>query len=378
MTRRFCLIVLTLSLTSAHAAPAQDMEPPPGSIHRAVLGEHTDELHRILQRDISRLNARDGQGLTPLHLAITRNKPRAFDLLVAAGADVHLPTGETMLRVDHDGGVVVFVGQRKDWTPLHLAAFGNRLAMLRVLLEKGAVLDAKNDWGETPLYLAAAEGNLSVVRFLLSLGADVNVTARPRGWSALRTAVHKGRQETARMLHANGARADVCAAAGLGLTAEVDAMLSKEGDAIKQRGPAIDAPLYWAAMNGHWSIVQMLVSRGAPVDVRDEKGRTPALVAAMNGHSAAVTYLLKAGADINYYDDDGQTALHLAAGGGSSGVVSMLLARGARTDIRDVKGRTAEDVAREGRHAGIVDVFAEREMAEAEAISKAPASMERD
>lgn len=361
MTRRHVLPAVLAVLLSAPRALPLDMDPPAGSIHRAVLGEHTDEIHRILQRDMTRLNARDADGMTPLHLAICRNRPRAFDLLVAAGADVRQATGETMLRVDRDGGVVVFVGQRRDWTPLHLAAFGNRLAMARVLLEKGAPLNARNDWGETPLYLAAAEGNLSVMRYLMSLGADVNVTARPRGWSALRTAVFNGHLETARMLHANRAAADLCAAAGLGLTAEVENAISKDSAALKRRVPALDAPLYWAALRGQWSVAQLLLSRGAPHDVRDEKGRTPALVAAMNGHSAVLTYLLNAGADINDYDDHGQTALHLAAGSGSSGVVSLLLSRKARTDIRDVKGRTALDVSREAGRLAIAEQLGEHE-----------------
>ena len=46
--------------------------------------------------------------------------------------------------------------------------------ILKLLLEKRADIDVKNDDGQTPLIVAVTKGELEIVRLLIKKGANVN------------------------------------------------------------------------------------------------------------------------------------------------------------------------------------------------------------
>jgi ankyrin repeat protein len=69
----------------------------------------------------------------------------------------------------------------------------------RLLLEKGADVNAKTHDGHTALQLAAAKGHETVARLLLEKGADVNAETHD-GDTALRLAARKGHKTVARLL----------------------------------------------------------------------------------------------------------------------------------------------------------------------------------
>ncbi|MEY3124016.1 MAG: hypothetical protein RLZZ573_536, partial [Pseudomonadota bacterium] len=58
------------------------------------------------------------------------------------------------------------------WTPLHYAATGGHVAVIRLLLENHAYIDASSPNGSTPLMMAAMYGSASAVKLLLESGAD--------------------------------------------------------------------------------------------------------------------------------------------------------------------------------------------------------------
>tara|TARA_B110000977_G_scaffold183834_1_gene246871 strand:+ start:15249 stop:15584 length:336 start_codon:yes stop_codon:yes gene_type:complete len=63
-----------------------------------------------------------------------------------------------------DGGV----------TPLNVTAQNAREAVVRALIEAGAIVNKAMKSGSTLLYVAAQEGNEAVVRALIEADADVN------------------------------------------------------------------------------------------------------------------------------------------------------------------------------------------------------------
>jgi ankyrin repeat protein len=86
-------------------------------------------------------------------------------------------------------------------------------------------------------------------------------------------------------------------------------------------------PLHFAAENGSKRIVELLLAKGAEVNVRDSDGRTALELVAANSRSKRdiAKLLLDNKADVNIKDNVGRTALHYAAAHGSKEVVELLL-----------------------------------------------------
>jgi ankyrin repeat protein len=59
-------------------------------------------------------------------------------------------------------------------TPLHKAACWGHDAILQLLLNHGASVNAVNKEGDTPLHDAAREGHVDILQLLLNHGASVN------------------------------------------------------------------------------------------------------------------------------------------------------------------------------------------------------------
>ncbi|MBK8269553.1 MAG: ankyrin repeat domain-containing protein [Planctomycetes bacterium] len=334
---------LILSLSLVLAASQTRAEDPPPSIHRAVRDDNTLALRQWLAKDIALINARDADGMTPLHLAVAKNKKRAFEFLIASGANVHLATGLTSsMKIDREDGAFAFREPRAQWTALHLAAFANRLEMSRVLISKGARVGIRNDFGETPLYLASKEGHVGMIRLLLSHSADINETPKKGGFTPLMAAAFNGHNEAGQMLVANGATLDVLSAAALGFAPDVDTAISKNPAIINGDGTAAKSPLYWAAANGQFRIVQILLVKDANTEVKDE-GIAPLMMASIIGHNGVVRALLDKKANIDEWDRHGWTALHHAAINNQPRIARTLLARKANAAAKDLRGRTTVD-----------------------------------
>lgn len=62
------------------------------------------------------------------------------------------------------------------YTPLHEAVSGNKPHVIKYLRDKGADVNAKANSGYTPLHLAASAGHIDCVTALLNCGADISET----------------------------------------------------------------------------------------------------------------------------------------------------------------------------------------------------------
>lgn len=88
---------------------------------------------------------------------------------------------------------------------LREAARAGDVAKMEALLKAGAPIDAPAKYGQTPLYYAAEKGHLAAVKLLVERGANVKAKDSFFGASALGMALQGGHYELARYLLSKGA-----------------------------------------------------------------------------------------------------------------------------------------------------------------------------
>jgi ankyrin repeat protein len=128
-------------------------------LHVAVGYKHEPLVALLLQHG-AKVDVRDAEDRTPLHLAASGGLTAIGKVLLSNGADVNAGTGVTK------------------YTPLHWAAFYERVEFVRLLLAFKPNVNAASD-GETPLHVAAEKRSPEVVELLVAAGADLN--ARTKG-----------------------------------------------------------------------------------------------------------------------------------------------------------------------------------------------------
>ncbi|XP_076061926.1 integrin linked kinase isoform X2 [Oratosquilla oratoria] len=104
--------------------------------------------------------------------------------------------------------------------------------------------------------------------------------------------------------------------------------------------------LHWAAKEGHMSIVEMLVSRGARINSTNLGDDTPLHLGAAHGHRDIVNYLLRHKADLNFVNEHGNTPLHYACFWGYALIAEDLVQAGALVSIANKYGDVPLDKCR--------------------------------
>ncbi|OXB59233.1 hypothetical protein ASZ78_003375 [Callipepla squamata] len=203
-------------------------------------------------------------------------------------------------------------------TALTLACAGGHEELVQTLLERGANIEHRDKKGFTPLILAATAGHVGVVEILLDNGADIEAQSERTKDTPLSLACSGGRQETGLtplMEAASGGYAEVGRV-----------LLDKGADVNAPPVPSSrDTALTIAADKGHYKFCELLISRGAHIDVRNKKGNTPLWLAANGGHLDVVQLLVQAGADVDAADNRKITPLMAAFRKGHVKVVRYLV-----------------------------------------------------
>jgi ankyrin repeat protein len=136
----------------------------------------------MLESDSALLEERSDDGFPPLGLAIFFRHPDVARLLIERGANVSAPA-ENAMRV----------------APAHAAAAACDRDTMRLLLERGADANARQQMEYTPLHTAAARGDKEMTLLLLSHGADRTLRGSD-GLSAADAARSHGHPEFAEWL----------------------------------------------------------------------------------------------------------------------------------------------------------------------------------
>jgi len=276
-------------------------------------------------------NPTDGESV--FHAA-QRFHEDALELLLAAGADLnyvgewgntalffllrwHDIERETPVRrgfvwlLDHGADPNVVCGKDRE-NSLHMAARrGQSPAIVLLLLDHGANVNAPRGDGATPWLIAQRGGFDEIAEILESAGAR---TSPLSPLDLLLTACGRGDVDAARRLTSPEL---------IDALSPVDRLLLPESAAAGREAQALAC-----------------IAAGFPVDVTDSMGATALHHAAIQGRSALVRALLAAGADITLRDNEHQStplgwatfgADYVAtAGGDYEGCVVALLEAGAR------------------------------------------------
>ena len=150
-----------------------------------------------------------------------------------------------------------------------------------------------------PVHIAAVFHNHELLKEIIKRDGNVSLVHNSKpAWTPLTLAIinnteqfldesnYSSQDETVKLLLCNGAMINTC----------------KNGL----------CPLYLACQREHESIVQLLLNKGADVNLCNEKGFSPLYVACHTGHEGIVQILMNSGADKNVCNKNGLSPLYIA------------------------------------------------------------------
>ncbi|XP_036670833.3 protein TANC2 isoform X4 [Drosophila suzukii] len=300
----------------------------------------------------------NSQGCTPLILAAMRGHCDVVRPLVAAGSSLgqlditqrcalvhaarmgHLSVVKYLLACDwsprpHSQDVTRSVALQQALIGAAAQAHCKILEDLLDLNESEFDLDVNGmepSSGELAITAAARHGCVDVVGILLSRGAQIDARNR-QGYSALWLAVKEGHWSVVEHLLQRGALLD------------------------EPLGQTRKTPLMIAAEEGHLELVELLLARGSAREAQDHEGFTALSWACLRGHLAAAKTLIEHGCNRHHEDHNGRTALDLAAYQGAASLVLYILDQGGNLEHIDVHGMRPLDRAIACRNIQAVQVF---------------------
>ncbi|OON13885.1 KH domain protein [Opisthorchis viverrini] len=299
------------SLIDVNACIESSMET---ALTLACHGGHVELVRLLLERGADREH-RDKKSYTPLHTAVYANQRAVVAVLLDYGADIEAQVDRT-----------------KD-TALSIACSHGALEIVEELLNRGANKEHRNISDYTPLSLAASGGHVEVIQLLLRHGAEINSrTGSKLGISPLMLASMNGHTSAVSLLLEHGS--------------DINAHIETNRNTA----------LTLACFQGRSAVVSLLVERKANIEHRAKTGLTPLMEAASGDYVEVGMILLDHGADVNAapVPSSRDTALTIAADKGNSKFVNLLLEKGAIVEARNKKGATPLWLASNGGHLEVV------------------------
>ncbi|XP_031419425.1 85/88 kDa calcium-independent phospholipase A2 [Clupea harengus] len=232
-------------------------------------------------------------------------------------------------------------------TPLHLACEQGEVGCVRELLDEcQARTDIKDKNGDTPMHCAAKQDTAAVIEVLCCrLCAGVN-DFNLAGETPLHVACRLGRAEAVKALLGGGGKCDVLggncypihAAMKYSQKGCAEAILTADPAQLQAEDPVYGgSPLHWSKTS---EMTRMLLDRGCNVNYLSKTGESPLHIMTKKDRFEAAMVLLTHGGDPNILGPDGNTALHLAMKLDHMGLIKALIVFGADVEIHNALGET--------------------------------------
>ena len=217
-------LLMAHSRLSAQNPPSQAEIAAYEGLHAAAASGSVVEIDRLVKQGAD-LNARDGNGRTPMMVAAFRQDDAAVRALIEAGANLNaldhqsydvitiaavLNDLDTLKTVLAAGGNARAITSPYSGTALIAAAHLGHAEVCEALIKARAPLDHVNNLGWTALIEAIVLGDggarhQATVEVLIKAGADLNLPDR-QGVTPLALARQKGYAQIAEMLEQAGAK----------------------------------------------------------------------------------------------------------------------------------------------------------------------------
>jgi ankyrin repeat protein len=249
------VFTLLLALALALTADGIDSTDASGSTPLLVAAGHDDVAQvRQLLKTGANPNVRNKLDTTPLLEAAFHSNPEIIKALLDAGADPNAAGAD---------------GQ----TPLMLVARGTSVVAAKMLLDKGASAKAaESQRQQTALMWAAANSQGPMTRLLVERGADLDAKTATDLMTPLVSAEPRAQPRSP------GGMTALMFASREGCLDCVEAMVQK-GASIDLPDPEGVTPLLWAIWNTRFDVAKYLIEHGANVNRWDWWGRTPLYLA---------------------------------------------------------------------------------------------------
>lgn len=283
-------------------------------LHQAISNFRDQKCKHIVSSLLNKNmdpNRKDKYGLTPLYYALRWQSTDTIQLLINGGA--------VLSSLDKDGACM-----------LHHASSRPEQAKetIELLLDAGLKINQKDNEGRRPVHFAARSGNLWTLKILENEGAFLSSTDN-KGNSVLHYSVLNERY----------------------YKEIIEYLIGSKAVHIDHRNVFDKTPLLDAVNTGHVSAVEVLLSLGANLAIRDAQLFTPLHYAAQyRSPSDLVSLLIDNGAEIDAQNEEGETALHLALKYEKPllSVICVLLRANASAAIMNKNGERSLDVLSKG------------------------------
>ena len=181
-------------------------------LFEAISAGDAAKVRELVEGDATLAGCRNPEGISARMLALYRGDVEMLEALVDAGPELDvfeaagLGVEERLDELLSHDPALLDARAADGFTPLHFAAFFGHPGAARILVERGAAVNAvaANPMQVQPLHSAAAANSDEIVELLLEHGGDPNAK-QASGHTPLDAARQNGNEELAQLLIRHGA-----------------------------------------------------------------------------------------------------------------------------------------------------------------------------